>query len=92
VGGGQAQCGKRAYEHLPPPLTPCLNLRPLSLTHTPWPPPLPLQASKAIKEECEAILAEAMPALEAAIAALATIKQVGVGLVRRVRWMQVPTW
>ena len=40
------------------------------------------QASRSIKEECEGILAEAMPALNAAISALATIKTADIRLVQ----------
>lgn len=38
--------------------------------------------SKAIKQDCETILAEAMPALNAAIAALDTIKTADIRLVQ----------
>ena len=38
--------------------------------------------ARGIKEECEGILKEAMPALQAAIAALDTIKQADIRLVQ----------
>jgi hypothetical protein len=41
-----------------------------------------LQEARAIKEECEAILAEALPALNAAISALDTIKKSDIQLVQ----------
>jgi hypothetical protein len=40
------------------------------------------QEARAIKEECEGILAEAIPALNAAIAALDTIKKSDIQLVQ----------
>ncbi len=40
------------------------------------------QEARAIKEECEGILAEALPALNAAIAALDTIKKADIQLVQ----------
>lgn len=40
------------------------------------------QAARAIKDECEEILAEALPALNSAIAALATIKKSDIQLVQ----------
>jgi hypothetical protein len=45
------------------------------------PAPGLLQEARAIKEECEGILAEAIPALSAAIAALDTIKKPDIQLV-----------
>lgn len=46
--------------------------------------------AKAIKEECESDLAEALPALEAAIQALNTLKPSDISMVKsmKVKWLR----
>ena len=46
-------------------------------------------AAKGIKSECEAILADAIPALNAAVAALDTIKAADIRLVQVGVWLEV---
>ncbi len=48
-------------------------------------------AAQAIKDECESDLAEAIPALEAAVAALNTLKPADITLVKSMKVYYLPT-